>query len=42
LSRKIPAAGVDLVSKTGSALRQIGTLVMAMTPHVEAIAASST
>ena len=35
------ATGVDLVSKTGSALQQIGELVMAMNQHVDAIAASA-
>ncbi len=35
------ATGVDLVSKTGSALKQIGELVMAMNQHIDAIAASS-
>ncbi|MBY5348962.1 methyl-accepting chemotaxis protein [Rhizobium leguminosarum] len=35
------ATGVELVSKTGSALKQIGELVVAMNQHVEAIAVSS-
>ncbi|MBY4630986.1 HAMP domain-containing methyl-accepting chemotaxis protein [Rhizobium croatiense] len=35
------ATGVDLVSKTGDALRQIGELVVAMNQHVDAIAVSS-
>ncbi|XKM43606.1 methyl-accepting chemotaxis protein (plasmid) [Rhizobium ruizarguesonis] len=35
------ATGVDLVSKTGEALTQIGKLVVAMNQHVDAIAVSS-
>lgn len=35
------ATGVELVSKTGSALKQIGELVVAMNQHVDAIAVSS-
>ncbi|MBB4277537.1 HAMP domain-containing methyl-accepting chemotaxis protein [Rhizobium mongolense] len=35
------ATGVELVSKTGGALKQIGELVMAMNQHVDAIAVSS-
>ncbi|TAZ45273.1 hypothetical protein ELH75_36055 [Rhizobium leguminosarum] len=35
------ATGVDLVSKTGEALTQIGALVVAMNQPVDAIAMSS-
>ncbi len=35
------STGVDLVSKTGGALKQIGELVVAMSQHIDAIAASS-
>jgi methyl-accepting chemotaxis protein len=35
------AIGVELVSKTGQALKQIGELVVAMNQHVDAIAVSS-
>nr|WP_245277371.1 HAMP domain-containing methyl-accepting chemotaxis protein [Rhizobium leguminosarum] len=35
------ATGVELVSKTGQALKQIGELVVAMNQHVDAIAVSS-
>ncbi|MGO7375479.1 methyl-accepting chemotaxis protein [Rhizobium ruizarguesonis] len=35
------ASGVELVSKTGAALKQIGELVVTMNQHVEAIAVSS-
>ncbi|WP_087002100.1 HAMP domain-containing methyl-accepting chemotaxis protein [Rhizobium sullae] len=35
------ATGVDLVSKTGEALKQIGELVVAMNQHVDAIAVSA-
>jgi methyl-accepting chemotaxis protein len=35
------ATGVDLVSRTGIALKQIGELVVAMNQHIDAIAASS-
>ena len=35
------ATGVELVSKTGGSLKQIGELVVAMNQHVDAIAASS-
>ncbi|MDR6815060.1 methyl-accepting chemotaxis protein [Neorhizobium sp. 2083] len=35
------ATGVELVSRTGGALKQIGELVVAMSQHIDAIAASS-